>query len=264
MLSVRFRQLAAAALLLSLTFTFLGALLGRIGIPARAAQEASPMAATSCDAATPAAHEGMDMSGMDMGSPMAGMDMDMEMELDQLYIDMMIPHHASIVALARVAQGELTDERLLEIAQNIIDTQSAEIEELRGYREQFYGSPDLMPMDTHAMEMMMQAMPGMGTMEEMTFQMDAAAQVSAFCAAEDKDLAFIDMTIAHHRMAIVSSEPVVEGATHEEIREFAQRVIADQQREIDELTAIRGELTSADAPTGSPAAGVSLLTARIR
>ena len=222
--------------------------------PGAAAQDATPPTAYSCEtvgmpgaAGTPA---GMgDMAGTDMGTPMAGMEQ-MAMELDQIYIDMMIPHHAGIIGLAQAARPRLQDDRLQQIAQTIIDVQGAEIEELRGYREQFYGDPEPMPMDGAMMETMMQMMPGMsGTMDGMAFQMDPAAQAAAICAAEDTDLAFIDMTIAHHQMAIESSAPVVEGAANEEIRDFAQRVIDDQQREIDELESIRAELTGDGTPS---------------
>ena len=222
--------------------------------PAVAAQEATP-AAYNCEdveasgVGTPAAMGGM--AGMDVGSPMAGMDQ-MAMELDQMYIDMMIPHHAGIIGLAQAALPRLEDARLQEIAQNIIDAQSGEIEELRGYREDFYGDPMPMPMDESMMTMMTEMMPGMsGTMEEMAFQMDPAAQAAAICAAENTDLAFIEMTIAHHQMAIESSEPVVAGATTEEIRKFAQRVIEDQQREIDELEEIQADLTGEATPAGA-------------
>ena len=224
-------------------------------------QEGTPGAGSAADpclaaaAATPGAGmgdmQGMDassgMAGMDMGSPMAGMDMSM-MPLDQMYIDMMIPHHASIIALSDAALPRLTDPRLQEIAQSIIDAQGAEIEELRGYREQFYGDPNPMAMDAAMMEAMDAMMPGMGSMDEMAFQMDAAAQVAAICGAEDADLTFIDLVIPHHEMAITASEPVASGAANEELKAFAERVIADQQREIAELGAIREELYGSATP----------------
>jgi uncharacterized protein (DUF305 family) len=192
----------------------------------------------------------MDMAGM-MSTPMAGMDQ-MAMEPDQMYIDMMIPHHAAIIAMAEAALPRLTDARLQEIAQAIVDTQGPEIEELRGYRESFYGDAEPAPMDMALMETMAQMMPGMsGTMEEMAFQMNPEAQVAAICEAEDPDLTFIDLTIAHHQMAIESSEAVLDTAVHPEMRDFAQKVIDAQQQEIDELTAIRAELTGAATPATS-------------
>ncbi len=192
------------------------------------------------DMSTPMA--GMDHEAMDMGTPA------MSAEFDQMYIDMMMPHHESIVAMAQAALNRLEDDRLREIAQRIIDAQSAEMDELRGYRNDFYGDGDPMPMNEQMMGMMTQMMPGMGSMEEMAMQMDATSQVAAICEAEDADLAFIDLTIPHHVMAIAASEAAREQATHDEIRAFAERVIEDQQREIVELQEIRMELYGSATP----------------
>jgi len=211
-------------------------------------QAAAPAADYSCETAPPAAAT-PEMGGMAIGTPMTGMAMDPE--FDQLYIDMMIPHHASIVALAQSALPRLQDERLRGIAQAMIDAQRAEIEELVGYREAFYGSAEPMPMDDHTMGMMAEAMPSMGSMESMAVEMDADAQVALFCAAADADLAFIDLTIPHHESAIGASETALAQATREEVRTFAERVIEAQQREIDELLAIRAELVGQGTPTAS-------------
>ena len=226
----------------------------------RARQEATPAPSTACDGMTPTAETpmagmdhggttetpmaGMNHGGMAMGSPMAGM----ETEFDQAYIDMMIPHHASIVAMADAALSRLEDERLREIARTIVGTQTAEIEELRGYRQRFYGAAEPMPMDEPMMGAMMEMMPGMDSMEEMAFQMDAAAQVAAICAADDPDRAFIDLTIPHHESAIAASEAALDQAAQDEIRAFAAQVIEEQRREIDELGAIRHELHGSARP----------------
>ncbi len=208
-------------------------------------QEATPGATYTCDAegipdATPALGE-EHPAGMEMGSPAAGSAMEMEMGIDVIYIDMMIPHHASIIAMSEAALPRLTDERLQEIARAIIDVQSAETEELHGLREDLSGSAMPMPMDDMGMTMMMEMMPGMGSMEEMAMQMDPVAQVMAICEAENPDLAFIDLTIPHHDMAIAASEAVLEQSTNDEVRALAERVIADQQAEIETLQEIRQE-----------------------
>ena len=205
----------------------------------------TPTATWSCGMATPEASPATDgMTGMDMGTPEAGMDMDMsEMPFDQIYIDMMIAHHMGIIGLSQAALERLTDERLIEIAESVIAAQSAEIDELRGYREMFYGDPEPMPMDESMMEMMPQVMPATGMTDDMAFQMDPQAQVNAFCAAQDPDVTYIDLVIPHHQMAITSSQLAVEEADNEEVRAFAQRVIDDQQAEIDELTEIRSDIS---------------------
>jgi uncharacterized protein (DUF305 family) len=182
------------------------------------------------------------------GTPAAGMD-HMVMEFDQMYIDMMIPHHQSIIAMAQAALPRLQDDRLREIAQAVIEDQGAEIVQLQEYREAWYGDPNPMPMDEAMMVAMDEMMPGMGDMAAMQMQMDPNALVAAFCAGKDPDLAFIDLTIPHHQMAIQASKAAMEQATHDEIRLVAERVIDDQQREIDELTAIRQEFTEAATPS---------------
>jgi uncharacterized protein (DUF305 family) len=214
-----------------------------------AGQEATPTMTYSCETAMSASPMAS-MEGMTMGTPAVADDHDMagaSVEFDQLYIDMMMPHHQSIIALAQAAQDRLTDERLQTIAADIITAQQAEIGELRGYREQWYGSPEGMPMDASMMGIM-EMMPGMGDPESMAAMMDAQGLVASFCAGEDPDLTFIDLTIPHHEMAITASEAALEQATHDEIREIAEQVIEDQQREIDDLGTIRQELTGAATP----------------
>ncbi len=202
---------------------------------------ATPM--SSCKSAgTPAASSGHGTGGANQSEMMANV------EFDQLYIDMMLPHHGSIIALAEVALPRLNDPRLKEMAQNIIATQSAEQIELSGYRQAWYGSPTP---DTseHSMMLMIQAMPGMNSsMDMMMQQMDANQQIATFCSATDPDLAFMDQVIPHHQMAIDGSKDALKRAVHPETKTFAEKVIEDQQAEIDQLVQIRSELTGKATP----------------
>jgi uncharacterized protein (DUF305 family) len=207
-------------------------------------------APTGCDAVAGSggnhamAHEATPMAsmhGMDQGTPMAGM---VEAEFDLLYIDMMIPHHESIIALAEVARYELTHPDLIAMAEEIVTVQESENEEMHHLRESWY--PDAAPASMDAML----AMPGMeGTdMAEMDQQMSADWQVQAFCAAEDKDLAFVEQAISHHQMAIDVSEAALEHAVHPELTAIAEDVISAQEAEIADLEAIRAELTGEATP----------------
>ena len=101
------------------------------------------------------------------------------------------------------------------------------------------------------MSMMMEMMPDMGDMGEMQQMMDANAQVATFCAGEDPDLTFIDLTILHHEMAIEASTVAYVRAVHPEIKDIAKRVIDAQQQEIDELELIRAELSGEATPAGA-------------
>ncbi len=236
------RQLRAAiltALALFLVATLMGS-----GAGASRQAEGMP-GAWSCDEigtpmamGTPGAMGGHEGHG-------AGMATD-GIEFDQLYIDMMIPHHASIIALAEAAIPNLTDPWLIELAHDIIDAQSAENEQLADWRTAWYGDP-IPAGDETSMMLMLEAMP-IATMDEMMREMDAAWQVETFCAAADPDLAFIEQAIRHHQMAIDASEIAIEQAVHPELAAFAEQVIADQQAEIDLLNEILAEYEGAGTP----------------
>jgi uncharacterized protein (DUF305 family) len=179
----------------------------------------------------------------DATSDAMGPDHMAEIAFDLMYIDMMIPHHESIIGLATVARHELTDPQLIAMAEDIVATQDSEILELRLLREQWYSDAEPVSMEV------LHSMPGMsGDMGAMEQLMSADWQVQAFCAAADKDLAFIEQTILHHQMAIDTSEAALEEAEHEEIRQIAQTVIDAQQAEIDALEIIRAELTGEATP----------------
>jgi uncharacterized protein (DUF305 family) len=217
--------------------------------PPAHAQDATPTIGYSCETAMPASP----LAGGDhgtMGTPAAA-EQQQTAEFDQVYIDMMIPHHQSIIAMAEAARDRLTDERLRTMAANIITTQTEEITKLRLLREQWFGSVRPMAMNEGLMEAMTQQMPGMGAMDQMAMLMDPEALVAAFCAGSNPDLTFIDLTIPHHEMAITASHAALEKAQHPETKEIAQGVIEAQQREVDELHTIRAELTGAATPTGA-------------
>ena len=87
---------------------------------AAGAQDATPPAPatiTCADvAATPSAGHGPMHGSTPAGHVGHGMAM---AEFDLMYIDMMIPHHESIIALAEVALPELTDPRLIEMLDGV-------------------------------------------------------------------------------------------------------------------------------------------------
>lgn len=85
----------------------------------------------------PTGHMGMSQADM-------GMDGDMPMlenakPFDKAFIDMMIPHHQGAI---RMAQQQLKNGKLPELqtmAKNIIKAQTAEIQQMRAWRKQWYG-----------------------------------------------------------------------------------------------------------------------------
>ncbi len=59
---------------------------------------------------------------------------------DEAFIDMMIPHHQAAIEMARVELSDGQDPELMALAQQIIDSQSIEIEEMNSWREDWYGA----------------------------------------------------------------------------------------------------------------------------
>lgn len=188
----------------------------------------------------------------------------MNAEFDRMFIDMMVPHHQSASAMAQIALDRAEHPEVKEMAQQIIDAQNAEIEQMRTWRQEWYGSSDTPPMSQMpmlpGMTMTMTNMMGMtdtmamtgsmgmtGTMEMtgtmgMMNTMDMTQQAEQLRnAPEPFDKAFIEAMIPHHQSAIEAARLAEQQATHPEIKELAGKMIEEQQREIDQLQTWRQE-----------------------
>lgn len=202
----------------------------------------------STPAATPGCH-------MVNGTPQV-MPVESDIPFDQAYIDTMIPHHNSVVDLATAALEVLEDDRLVTIAQAVIDTQPGEIEQLKAFREEWYGDAEPAEMTDEMMMVTMGNMDAMnactddhgmqmdmGSQEDMMNLMDSEWVLGEFEKAENKDLAFIDLVIPHHQMAVHQSMVGLQLAEHEELRTLCQEVIDAQEAEIRELRLIRKDIS---------------------
>ncbi len=84
----------------------------------------------------------------DLGIPdhMSGMDHDgAALEgakpFDRAFIDAMVPHHQGAIRMARVELEQGGDRELKALAEDIVDSQSREIEQMNEWRAQWYGKP---------------------------------------------------------------------------------------------------------------------------
>jgi len=57
---------------------------------------------------------------------------------DRAFIDEMIPHHESAIEMAQVANEESNDPRIQDLSTRIIEVQKREIEQMNGWREEWY------------------------------------------------------------------------------------------------------------------------------
>ena len=95
---------------------------------------------------------GMKMSNMKMSMPgtMMGLPMKMEMDMgklnrakgrdfDKMFLEMMIPHHASAIVMADEARNTSGRPQIRTLARNIIDAQAKEIGQMHVLHDRYFG-----------------------------------------------------------------------------------------------------------------------------
>jgi len=147
---------------------------------------------------------------------------------DQAFIDAMVPHHEQAIEMATDARAAGLSERpLVEIADAIIATQQQEIDEMKGWREDWFGSSTIDPDGADTLGMSMEEM-GMSST-----RMD-------FSTEHDVDAAFASMMLDHHQGAIGMAGLALEKAEHGEVTDLARAIIVAQQKEIGVLHTYAG------------------------
>lgn len=139
---------------------------------------------------------------------------------DRAFIDGMVPHHEEAIAMANEAKAAgLAQPDLVELADSIIAGQQEEADQMRDWRQQWFGSRDVDPMGAESLGMSDSEM-GMGH------------EAAAFGSADDVDATFAEMMIAHHKGAIAMAELAAERGQHQEIKDLAADIVSVQTREI--------------------------------
>lgn len=154
-------------------------------------------------------------------------------DLDQAFIDMMVPHHQAAIEMAKVAQERATRDELRTLADEIISAQDAEIAQLREWRQAWFGSSDTPGMDAMPLLPGMD-MPGMDGMS-MGGMMDMTVAIEALRTAEPFDRAFIEAMTVHHESAIAAARIIAGSTDRAELKQVAAEIIEAQQREIDQM-----------------------------
>lgn len=164
-------------------------------------------------------------------------------QLDLAFIDLMVPHHEGAILMSEIALGRAEHGEIVMLAESIVREQSAEQEQLMAWRaEWFAGSPEYSEAELMAVFDMAMAEMDMAADQGGLEHLDPATDAAALCAVEGSfDMAFIDRMLSHHRAAIDMANVVLVSGEHEELRAFAQNVIAAQQAEIDQMEIWRAE-----------------------
>ncbi len=160
--------------------------------------------------------DGQTMATSDMPADAASTDV----SFDQAFIDAMVPHHRSAIAMANAAlDAGLKEPQLRSIAQAIVDNQQDEIDRMLEWRRQWYGSAELGP---DAGDQLGMSMDDMGM----------AGDPATLTSSGNVDADFASMMIVHHDGAIAMAQMAPERSKREEIRTLAQAIIAAQEDEI--------------------------------
>ena len=126
-----------------------------------------------------------------------------EVPFDRAFIDAMVPHHREAIAMADAAiQRRLSQPALAEIARDIISSQQLEIDQMLEWREEWFGSRTLGPVDAEVL-----GVPE----DELGMEHGTADEVAN---AADGDATFAALMIPHHEGAIAMAEAATQRAQH--------------------------------------------------
>lgn len=144
-----------------------------------------------------------------------------QVPFDRAFIDAMVPHHRAAIEMAEAAKARgLTQPDLDKIASDIIVSQQREIDQMLGWRERWFGSRKLGPIQPEVL----------GVPEnELGLEHGGGDEIAG---AVDVDATFAEMMIPHHDGAIAMAEAANERAQHDEIKDLAEAIIEAQEREI--------------------------------
>ncbi len=143
---------------------------------------------------------------------------------DMAFIDAMVPHHREAIKMAVAAQDRgLTQPDLRLMAYNIIASQQLEIDRMLEWREKWFGSRTLGPVN-----------PEVLGVPERDLGMDHTGG-DEIAAAADVDEKFAQLMIPHHQGAIAMAEEVEERGEHPELKQLATAITVAQMREIEIL-----------------------------
>ncbi len=155
-------------------------------------------------------HEEM-MKGMSFNNP------------DTAFAQGMLGHHIGAVAMAKVQLKYGKDAEMLQLAQNIIDAQQAEITQMQSWLASHPDATEPAP-DTEAMQQAYAQ--GMDTMH---------SEMMQGITDPNPDMAFARGMLPHHVGAVDMAEVQLKYGKDEEMRKLAQQIIDAQQAEIKQM-----------------------------
>ncbi len=153
--------------------------------------------------------------------------------VDLAFVQEMVPHHNSAVAMATTAQTRSDRPEIKALADAIITSQNTEITQMEAISERLIADGV--------------KVGDLGVPEHM---MGMSGDEAALETAEPFDREFIDMMVPHHQGAIAMARVVLDKGQDSEVKELAQEIIDAQSREIGEMNTWREKWFGAASPAG--------------
>lgn len=142
---------------------------------------------------------------------------------DRQFIDRMIPHHAMAITSAQHMISDSPRPELRELADDIVGSQSQQIDQMRAWRGEWYGDPGPE-----------YAYPGDGWGDGMRWDDNGMmGRGGGMMGRNATDVMFLRMMIPHHQQAIQMSRQALGSAEHPELRHLAEQIINQQSAEIE-------------------------------
>lgn len=150
--------------------------------------------------------------------------------LDAHFIEQMIPHHEDAITMAKLAQTKAQRAEVKQMAQNIIDSQGKEIDQMKSWYKDWFGRD--LPTGNEVMNQhgMMENNSGM----HMGTRGDDSDMVKLE-QATDFDIAFVEHMIPHHQMAVMMASMLKGGTQRPEMKKLADDIVSAQTSEIDQM-----------------------------
>ena len=154
------------------------------------------------------------------GSPMVN-------NLDQHFIEQMIPHHEGVIEMAKLAQERSKRPEILTLAKAIIQSQSKEITQMQTWYQNWYGTE--VPVNSTVGMGMGRGMMHGGMMGGQTSDIESLKNAANF------DEAFLQEMIPHHQMAVMMAQMLLSGSNRPEMEQLGQDIITAQESEIEQM-----------------------------
>lgn len=140
------------------------------------------------------------------------------------FLPMMIAHHQLAVGMAEAEVAAGSDPQVKALARRVIAAQKREIAQMDSWYRALYGNDVPAPDDAE-----MAGMLGMAGMSP-----------DAITSAQQPDQAFLRMMIPHHAGALLMADMVLNSSsTNADVTALAEKIIADQSKEIAEMQGLR-------------------------